>query len=93
MYSIAKEYGWPDYLPKEKVIVSVDPKIYDAYVGQYQLAANFIITITNEKGRLMAEATGQGKLELFAESETDFFIKMFDAQITFVKDAQGRVTG
>jgi hypothetical protein len=93
MRSVAKEYGWLDYLPKEKVIASVDPKIYDGYVGQYQLAPNFIITVTGENGKLTAQATGQPKNELFAESETDFFMKAVDAQIKFVKDAAGKVTG
>ncbi|MEH2003296.1 MAG: hypothetical protein V7L00_32015 [Nostoc sp.] len=50
MRSIAKEYGWFEYLPKEKVIVLVEPKIYDIYAGQYQIAPNFILTITNENG-------------------------------------------
>ena len=92
MRSVAKEYGWLDYLPKEKVVASVDRKIYDDYVGQYQLAPNFIITIANENGKLTAQAAGQPKNELFAESETEFFLKAVDAQVTFVKDAQGRIT-
>ena len=29
---------------------------------------------------------------MFAESETKFFLKLMDAQITFVKDASGKVT-
>ncbi len=91
--SIAKEYGWLDYLPKEKVVVSVDPRVLDDYTGQYQLAPNFIITVTNENGKLIAQATGQQKNEMFAESETDFFLKTVDAQIKFVKDPQGKVTG
>ncbi len=41
----------------------------------------------------MGQPTGQPKNELLAESETDFFLKTIDAQITFVKDAQGKVTG
>jgi len=93
MRSVAKEYGWLDYLPKEKVIAPVDPKIYDDYAGQYQLAPNFIINITNENGKLTLQAAGQPKNELFAESETDFFLKTIDAQIKFVKDAEGKVTG
>ncbi len=40
--SIAREYGWVDYLPKEKVLAHVDPKIYSFYAGQYELAPNFI---------------------------------------------------
>lgn len=93
MRSIAKEYGWFEYLPKEKVIVSVDRKIYDSYAGQYQIAPNFILTITNENGRLMSMATGQPKSELFAESETDFFLKESETEIKFVKNTQGKVTG
>ena len=93
MRSIAKEYGWFEYLPKEKVIVSVDRKIYDSYAGQYEIAPNFFLTITNENGKLMSQMTGQSKLELFAESENDFFLKVSETEIKFVKNAQGTVTG
>jgi CubicO group peptidase (beta-lactamase class C family) len=94
MRSIAREYGWLDYLPKEKVIAPVDPKIFDDYVGQYQSDSDhIIITITNENGKLMAQPSGGLKAELFAESETDFFLKLAPVQIKFVKDAQGKVTG
>ena len=82
-----------DYkIPQERRAVALDPKILYAYAGQYQLAPTFIITVTNENGRLMAQATGQEKFELFAESETKFFLKAVDAQVTFVKDAGGRIT-
>ena len=33
------------------------------------------------------------KVEIFAESETGFFLKVVDAQITFVRDSTGAVTG
>ena len=56
--SIATEYGWVDYLSKEKVLAQVDPKIYGSYAGQYELAPNFILTVTAEDGKLMAQATG-----------------------------------
>ena len=57
-----------------------------------QLAPTFILTVTREGDRLMTQATGQGKLEVFPESETTFFLKVVDAQITFVKDDSGTVT-
>ena len=72
--------------------VKVDPKIYDAYAGRYELAPNFILTITREGDRLMAQATGQPQFELFPESETKFFLKVIDAKVTFVKDDSGKVT-
>ncbi|MGH9960173.1 MAG: serine hydrolase, partial [Pyrinomonadaceae bacterium] len=90
--SIANEYGWLDYLPKEKVLAHVDPKIYASYAGQYELAPNFILTITAEDGRLMGQATGQPKLELFPESELHYFATSVAVELTFVKDASGQVT-
>ncbi|MGH9855824.1 MAG: hypothetical protein ACREBD_38810 [Blastocatellia bacterium] len=41
---------------------------------------------------LIAGPAGQPKAELFAESETKFFFKTVDAQVTFVKDDKGVVT-
>jgi CubicO group peptidase (beta-lactamase class C family) len=82
----------PGKLPGSKVVAKVDPKIYDAYVGDYQLAPNFILTVTREDDRLMTQATGQGKIEIFPESETKFFPKVMEASLTFVKDENGKVT-
>ncbi|HEV7684837.1 MAG TPA: serine hydrolase [Pyrinomonadaceae bacterium] len=70
----------------------VDNKIYESYAGAYELEPNFIITITVEDGKLMGTPTGQQKAELFPTSETEFYLKLVDAQITFVKSDQGVVT-
>lgn len=71
--------------------IAIDPSKLDAYVGEYQLAPNFSITVTKEGSSLFGQATGQSKFPLFAESETDFFLKVTDAQISFVRDANGKV--
>lgn len=78
--------------PKEHKQVAVDPKIFDGYVGQYQLAPQFVLTITREGAQFFVQATGQPKLEIFPESERDYFLKAVDAQITFETDGQGRAT-
>jgi CubicO group peptidase (beta-lactamase class C family) len=85
-------FGQPYRVPAVRTVAKIDPNVYDAYVGQYQLAPTFILTITREGDRLMTQATGQGKLEVFPESETKFFLRVVDAQITFVKDDSGTVT-
>ena len=72
--------------------VKVDPKIYNEYAGEYQLAPTFVISITREGDRLMAQATGQPQIELFPESETKFFLKVVEAKVTFVRGADGKVT-
>jgi CubicO group peptidase (beta-lactamase class C family) len=78
--------------PKEHKQVQVDPRIFDGYVGKYQLAPNFYITITREGDRLFEQATNQPKFEIFPESDKDYFLKAVDAQITFATDASGRAT-
>jgi CubicO group peptidase (beta-lactamase class C family) len=77
---------------KEHKEIAVDPKIFDGYVGRYQLAPNFILAITRDGDHLYAQATAQPRAEIFAENDHDFFYKVVDGQITFVVDANGRAT-
>jgi CubicO group peptidase (beta-lactamase class C family) len=77
---------------EERTDVGVNPEIMADYVGVYELMPGFEITVTLEDGQLQLQATGQPKFPLFAESETEFFLKVVDAQITFVRDDSGDVT-
>ena len=61
--------------------------------GDYELAPNFIISIIRRGDKLISQATGQSEVEIFPESELRFFLKVVDAQVDFVVDASGRVTG
>ena len=79
-------------LESPAVTNKADPKIYDQYVGEYQLAPNFVLTVTKEGDKLMGQATGQPKIELLPESDTQFFVKEVNAQVSFVKDEKGVVT-
>ena len=63
------------------------------YVGTYQLTPQFLLEVTLGEGGLQVRPTGQNISDVFAESETEFFFKIVDAQISFVRDAQGTVTG
>jgi hypothetical protein len=85
-------YGKPYQVPVERTAVTVKPEVLAAYVGKYQMAPTFILTVTLEDGNLMTQATGQGKLQVYAESETKFFLKVVDAQLTFARDESGKVT-
>ena len=82
-----------DPLPQERQAVKVDPAIYDALAGDYELAPSFSIAVTREGSQIFAQATGQPKFEIFPESETRFFLKVVDAEIEFVRGADGKVTG
>lgn len=86
-------FGAPYKIPEERKAITVDEKTLEKYVGQYQPPQGSVITVTMENGKLMRQIGGQPKVELFAESETDFFLKGNDLQIKFVTDSQGHVTG
>ena len=82
-----------DRRKQARVPVQLDPKILDAYVGQYQFETppNRILGVTREGNRLFIEIPKNFKSELFAESESRFFLKTTRIQVTFVK-AEGQVT-
>jgi tetratricopeptide (TPR) repeat protein len=58
-------------------------ELLDSYVGVYELAPSFTITITRENNQLFGQATGQSRFEMFAKSESEFYLKIVSAQITF----------
>lgn len=83
----------PPTPPRERDEIAVAEHILETYVGEYQLAPSFSIIVTLEDGALFAQATGQSRFPIFAESETEFFYRVVDAQITFERDENGIVTG
>ena len=65
----------------------MDPAVLEKYTGEYELAPTFKIAVTHEGSHLYAQATGQPRCEIFARSDTEFFLKVVDAQITFSPDS------
>src|SRR5688572_22979736 len=85
---VARHYS---RVPTERIAINLDSKIYDAYIGKYEIAPNVVLDISKEGEKLMSQTTGQPKMELLPESEIEFFIKGFTAQFVFVRDGTGRV--
>jgi len=77
----------------EKAPVVVDPKVFDTYVGEYEVGPGVVLRVFREGDKFLTQATGQGVFEIFPESETVFYPRAFVAKLTFVKDADGKVTG
>ncbi len=78
---------------KRRVESPIEPEALDLYPGEYQLAPGFTLTVTREEDKLFVQATGQPRFQVYPSSEAEFFYKVVDAQITFVKDSAGLVTG
>ena len=86
--------GAPNKIPRGRGAVAGASPFLEKYVGEYQVGLPPVsYTITNEGGKLMVLESGYPKVEMFAESETKFFLKNEDIQFTFVKDSSGAVTG
>lgn len=84
--------GVESVIAHDPVVAKIEPKVYDAYVGQYEYAPGVVDTVTREGDHLMVQTTGQAKEEVFPENETAYFAKGQDWRLIFVKDKQRRVT-
>jgi len=78
-------------LGKDRREVEIAAEVLALYAGTYRIQPGFDLTITHEDGKLMAQATGQPKFQVFAESKTRFFWKVVDAQLTFHVGEDGEV--
>lgn len=78
---------------KQRTAIDVPASTLAEYVGTYQLAPTFLLEVTISNGALFMQPTGQANLQLWPETPADFFLKEVDAQVTFTRDAQGKVTG
>jgi CubicO group peptidase (beta-lactamase class C family) len=79
----------PVQLPWDRKEVSVDPKVLDRYPGTYDLGA-IKVDVTTEDGKLFIHPTGQPKMQVFAQSENSFFLKVVDATFDFVLGPDGK---
>jgi CubicO group peptidase (beta-lactamase class C family) len=93
--SIAREYGWNDFQPMERIVAKVDPKIYESYTGDYEFKIDpqltIILGVSTEAGKLLAQQNGGPKREWLPASETEFFSLSSGNTLNFVKDEAGKV--
>jgi CubicO group peptidase (beta-lactamase class C family) len=93
---IAKEYGWPDYLPEKKRTAAVADSMLRRYSGRYALdiAPNVLIDVSPHGDSLLVavtqpSGTEQGYVE--AESADRFFERESGLELTFLpRTADGK---
>ena len=82
--------GYADII---RVIHKIDPKLLNAYLGEYQVNQGMNFTIAREGDKLFAVAPMFGKNEMFPDSDDRFTINMAGAQFTFSRNEKGEVSG
>jgi len=82
-------FGEKYEVPKVRVLAKVDPRFFDAYVGQYKFPTS-TVTISKEGDRLIWQ--GNFRARLFPESPTKFYMRARPITVTFKKNDRGEVT-
>jgi hypothetical protein len=91
-HELAKHF-FADDIAKLPPIVedkSVDPKTYTAYVGRYDYQGE-LMTVTVEKDRIYSQITGQPTFEIFPKGPDEFFWKVAEASVRFLRNDKGDV--
>jgi hypothetical protein len=87
---VCEDRSAPHLVGKRSEEYHVASETLARYVGDYQSPGrSFVVTLEN--GRLLIDQDGDGKIPLFAQSETSF--SQEGTEIVFVKDPQGVVSG
>jgi CubicO group peptidase (beta-lactamase class C family) len=81
----------PVVLPSERKEVAVPVSTLSRYVGVYQLAPGFSLTVTLQGDHLITQGSNQPVVPIFASSPTRFFARIVDAEIEFFPDANGKI--
>ena len=79
-------------LTAERKEISLPVATLARYVGTYEVAPGVNMMMRLVGDHLTTQLTGQGQIPVYAESETKFFLKVVDAQVEFLTDANGAVT-
>lgn len=87
--TIAYEYNWPDFQPVQRAVAKIDPRIFDAYVGAYVVGRQYL-TVSRQGDHFYTDISGQEPVEIFPQSNHEFFLKDVDALLTFDTDPNGK---
>ena len=80
-------------MPGERKSVVMNPRLYQPFVGQYELTQGVTYTIALEGEKLIGQRSGRAKEELVPADENTFFRKgSIRGEKVFARDASGHVT-
>lgn len=71
--------------------VKVSPEVLKTYLGRYQLNENYSFTVTEDKGQLYIQGTGESITTVYPMAQNRFYSKIITAQFTFNSDKNGHI--
>lgn len=79
-------------LAPERKPVQINPQLLDSFLGKYEFGPNAFATVTREGDVLRWRGGNRLPVTLVPLSETRFFSKETDSEMTFTKNDKGQVT-
>jgi hypothetical protein len=80
--------------PKPRKAIMLPTATLAAYVGSYEITPGWELVVALRNDTLTIRSTiGGGAAPMTPETTTDFYVNDADAQVTFILDAGGKVTG
>src|SRR5260370_28193616 len=73
--------GDPYDVPVDRKEVKLDPKLFDAYVGDYALTPAVTVTISKKDDALYAQFPARGKYQIYPQADAKFFNKALQLPI------------
>ena len=73
--------------------LAVDSATLERYVGVYQLGPDLRVELSHKNGRLMASTSDGTSLDLYAETERDFYVNGQYLFVRFKDDETGKLAG
>jgi CubicO group peptidase (beta-lactamase class C family) len=90
--SVAKVYDFKGIFKiNVKKVIVLPADVLQTYTGEFELAPQRTLTVFTEDGHLYIRATGESKRELYAQSQTRFFLKDLPYELEFLPDTTGKV--
>ncbi|WP_281911661.1 DUF3471 domain-containing protein [Massilia varians] len=69
--------------PPPRIVAKIADAAFDAHAGRYEIQPGMVFEVRREGSRYFVQPTGQRRLEIFPLSETRFFARDVDAELSF----------
>jgi CubicO group peptidase (beta-lactamase class C family)/peroxiredoxin len=90
MAAIAREYGWPDYVPAPVEVIALSEDVLKPLAGRYKLDSDTAVTIRVKGSGLTIGEPGQPPADLLPVSKTEFIRR--DRPIRYLFEKPGALT-
>ena len=91
--SVAREYGWDEFLPAPYEVIALDAAKLNEYAGRYQVNSDRVAALKVEEGKLIAYPSGERSFEMLPISETTFVRRDAPLKFTFVRTSTAPGSG